>query len=107
MYKKGTIVLIPFPFTDLSGSKVRPAVIMSDGIVDTHLIVTFITTNPKFKSKYSVLIEPSKRNNLKQESFIIVSKITSLDPKIVLGEIGQVEKEIMRDVNNKLKTLLL
>ena len=26
--KKGSIILIPFPFTDLRGSKVRPAVVL-------------------------------------------------------------------------------
>ena len=27
--KRGTVVLTPFPFTDLSGTKVRPAVVVS------------------------------------------------------------------------------
>jgi hypothetical protein len=27
--KKGSVILIPFPFTDLKGSKIRPAVVLS------------------------------------------------------------------------------
>ena len=27
--KKGTVILIPFPFTDLTGSKIRPAVVLT------------------------------------------------------------------------------
>ena len=39
---KGTIVLITFPFTDLSGSKLRPVVILAETIED--VTVAFITT---------------------------------------------------------------
>ena len=39
---KGDIVLITFPFTDLSGSKLRPAVILTQTTLD--LTVSFITT---------------------------------------------------------------
>lgn len=39
---KGDIVLITFPFTDLSGSKLRPVVILVDTTLD--LTTCFITT---------------------------------------------------------------
>ncbi len=41
--KRGTIILTPFPFTDLHGSKVRPALIISnDKRKGEDLIITFI-----------------------------------------------------------------
>jgi len=39
---KGDIVLITFPFTDLSGSKLRPTVVLAKTELD--ITVCFITT---------------------------------------------------------------
>jgi mRNA interferase MazF len=41
---QGDVVLIPFPFADLSGQKVRPAVVVSADPQGTELIVAFITS---------------------------------------------------------------
>jgi len=40
--KKGDIILVPFPFTDLSGSKNRPALVIADSELD--VTVAFIST---------------------------------------------------------------
>ena len=44
----GTIILALFPFTDLSGAKTRPALVVStDNDRRTDLIVCFITSVPR------------------------------------------------------------
>ena len=50
--KKGDIVLIPFPFTDLSGSKLRPAVALY--VNDLDVTVSFITSNLRWKNEFDL-----------------------------------------------------
>jgi len=50
--KKGSVILIPFPFTDLRGSKIRPAVVLSKS--DLDVTICFITSELKWKTEYVV-----------------------------------------------------
>ena len=50
---KGEIVLIPFPFSDFSGAKNRPAVILIE--TDEDVTVAFITTQLKWKTEFDIL----------------------------------------------------
>jgi mRNA interferase MazF len=78
--KKGDIVLIPFPFTNLKGVKRRPAVILYKGELD--VIVTFITSRVKWEENTDLLIVPDQLlNGLKKPSLIRIDKIATLAPK--------------------------
>ena len=61
-YMVGDIVLVPFPFSDLSKNKVRPSVVLSSDKEDYVLV--FITTS-KPKGSLFVEITPNDQNNLK------------------------------------------
>ena len=52
----GTIVLVPFPFSDLSASKLRPAVILADA-GRSDWICAQITSNPYSDSRAVSLAE--------------------------------------------------
>jgi mRNA interferase MazF len=74
---KGDIVLITFPFIDLSGRKLRPSVVL----VDTELDVTvcFITTQLQWQESTDVQLLPTLLNGLRKQSLIRTSKIATLD----------------------------
>ena len=106
--KKGTIVLTRFPFTDLSSSKRRPAIIVSN--VDKNkkdVIVAFISSViPKKISKTDLLIDKSNENfsntGLRKKSIFKMDKLATLEKSIFVGELGFVSKEILTKINLKL-----
>jgi mRNA interferase MazF len=77
---KGDIVLIPFPFSDLSGIKNRPAVVLIDS--EDDVTVCFLSTKLKWQSDCDVLLKPTKLNGLKKTSIIRINKLATIDKEL-------------------------
>ncbi|MBI2257552.1 MAG: type II toxin-antitoxin system PemK/MazF family toxin [Flavobacteriia bacterium] len=101
---KGDIVLISFPFTDLSGTKLRPAVILIESSID--LTVCFITSNLDWKTPTDIILNPSTLNGIKKTSLIRTNKIATIHKNLNKGRIGQLNEKEALMLNEKLKILL-
>jgi len=94
MCKRGDIILVPFPFTDLSSAKVRPALVLSPKREKSlDMIVCFISSQITAENAHSVRIEPKVGNGLKVTSIVRFDKIATLDRRIALGVLGRVSSE--------------
>ena len=101
---KGNIVLITFPFTDLSGNKLRPAVVLAESSLD--FTVCFITSQINFTQETDVLLKPNNTNRLRTESLIRTSKIATLDKSLAKGLLGELTQVELKELNVQLKNLL-
>jgi mRNA interferase MazF len=106
---KGKIVLLPFPFTDLTAAKLRPALVIYEGQED--VVVAFISSKvPSEVSEADVLVtkkDPGfKKSGLKVDSLIKLDKIATVLKDLVVGELGELGEESRREVNQKLRKML-
>jgi len=106
---KGKIVLVPFPFTNLTAAKLRPALVMYDGEKDA--IIVFISSKiPSKLSNVDVLITKErsgfKKTGLKTDSVIKLDKIATVLKDLIVGELGELDEEMRQEVNQKLKKAL-
>jgi len=101
---KGDIVLIPFPFTDLSGNKNRPAIIIIDSEYD--VTVCFITTQLKWHSEFDISIQPSDFNGLKKTSLIRLNKFATIDKDLIIGRLGSLDDHYVNLLNRNLLKIL-
>ncbi len=101
---KGDIVLVPFPFTDLTGNKNRPAVVLIES--EDDVTVCFITTQLKFQSEYDIVVQPTKLNGLKKTSLIKLNKLATLDKELVMGRLGMLDVQYVTLLNKNLIRLL-
>ena len=100
--KRGDIILVPFPFTDLSSQKTRPALILSAGKTEGDLIALAMTsrlTNDALPIEERDLIE----GHLPVRSFVRLDKIATLNISIVKKKVGCVKGDVMLDIVGKFK----
>ncbi len=87
---KGDIILIPFPFTDLTSSKLRPAVVLIE--TNEDLTLSFITSQFKWREPTDIELFPSEQNGIKKKSLIRLSKIATVDRSLAVGKLGELQK---------------
>ncbi|MGY3214685.1 type II toxin-antitoxin system PemK/MazF family toxin [Mucilaginibacter sp. HD30] len=101
---KGDILLITFPFTDLSGTKLRPAVILAE--TGSDLTVCFITSQMQWHESTDLILNPTSTNGLKKLSLLRTSKIATLNIALARGFLGTLTNIELNDLDNSLKQFL-
>ena len=102
MSKAYNIILIPFPLTDLASQKIRPALQLSDP-QDNDIVLCAIST--KKHSSFDIKIAPTKANGLKKVSYIRIDKIATIEKRLALAKLGDIDAKSKSSVQSKLKKL--
>jgi mRNA interferase MazF len=91
IYKPFSVVVVPFPFTDLNAQKKRPAVVISSELFqkhNQHISLIMITTAKNSKWYGDHKIQDLKATGLSVAS-IIRQKIFTIDSRLVVKQIGK------------------
>jgi len=109
-YKKGDIVIIKFPFTDLSNAKKRPALIISNDAVNQtgDYLMVQITSKEKTESLSLPIskIDFAASKELPLKSFIRLHKIFLLNESLIVGKATSVKKPFLDKVVDEVVKLV-
>lgn len=105
-FVKGDVVVIPFPFSDLSASKRRPALVLAK-LKSNDVILCQITSQLVSDEQAIILINSDfKEGNLQKESRIRPNKLFTADSGIILKRVGKIKKEKQNTVVNAIIHIL-
>jgi mRNA interferase MazF len=101
-FVKGDVVVIPFPFSDLSQSKRRPALIIAS--LEGEDTILCQITSKTIKDSYAIAIDSKDftSGSLKQQSNVRPNRIFTADSHIILYKIGKIKKEKMAQITDKI-----
>ena len=108
---KYKIVLIPFPFDDLSASKVRPAVCLTNPVgPHKHVVLVFVTSKTPAPPLESDIILDSRSpgfrtTGLKVTSTIRLHRLMTVTTDLILRQLGELSPEMRSRVKERLTSL--
>jgi mRNA interferase MazF len=108
---KGKVVLVPFPFDDLSATKVRPAICLTEPIgLHCHIILAFISSKIPTDLLGTDLILDSNQDDfistgLQVTSTLRLHRIMTVSSSLIQREIGELSSRMQFEVEKRLKIL--
>ena len=112
--KRGSVALIRYPCTDLTGAKVRPALVLTPDHLRPRLedvLCLFISsTMPEDLLPTDFVLNPEHpaflKTGLKRRSVLRMHKLALLHKTLVLRVSGEGEQTLMHEVNQRLRLAL-
>lgn len=103
---KGDVVVVPFPFSDLTQAKRRPALVVAQ-LEGDDLILCQITSQ-QIRDRYAIALtdEDFETGSLRQTSNIRPNRLFTADQRIVLYQIGHLKRPKMETVISKIVEIL-
>lgn len=102
----GKVILVPFPFSDLSQSKLRPAVVLADAGRGDWVLCQ-VTSNPYGDaSAIRLTDECFSQGSLRIASFARPGKLFTASFGLMLGEVGVLRANVARQIIKAVITIL-
>ena len=105
-FVKGTVVVVPFPFSDLTQAKRRPALIIAE-LEGNDLILCQITSQ-SIRDSYAVSIDDDEFETgaLRQRSNVRPNRIFTADRHIILYRVGHLKPEKVNQIIDMIVDIL-
>lgn len=109
--KRGDVVLVDWPYSDPTGSKLRPAVVVQadflNGLIDDTILVQITRTMHGIPGT-EVVLDPAQEatSGLSHLSFASCANLLTADPALIDQAIGSLSDSAMRQINDCLKKVL-
>jgi len=105
-FVKGDVVVVPFPFSDLSANKKRPALVLANLTGDDVILCQITSKNINDSYAIALTATDFKTGGLPLESNIRPNRLFTADSGIILYRAGELTLDKTRQITNKLIDIL-
>ena len=103
-HNQGDIVLLPYPYTDLSNTKQRPVVIISRNSINKHNFIVAKITSVIRNDQFSFPIKPTNIDTkLKHRSEVRTNEILTVHKSLIIKKFASFNKTALQQLTDKIK----
>ncbi len=95
MFERGDLLLVPFPFSDLSASKRRPVLALTAPDRYGDFIALPVTSRPQTEHGVPLAAVDLTRGTLPAPSWIRTDRIVTLNASLVVKSVGRVSERVV------------
>ncbi|MBI3001585.1 MAG: type II toxin-antitoxin system PemK/MazF family toxin [Deltaproteobacteria bacterium] len=101
-FVKGDVVVVPFPFSDLTQAKRRPALVVA--VLEGDDLLLCQITSQRVRDSYAIPLEDKdfETGSLRQKSNIRPNRLFTADQHLILYKAGRLRNEKIREVVRKI-----
>jgi mRNA interferase MazF len=108
---RGDVVLTQFPFTDLKGASLRPALVVSQGAIGQDVVLAGISSVVRGQiSPTDCLVTATHpefaQTGLRVTSAIRLHKLVTVQTSVVSRRLGRIGPRLQADVDGRLRAVL-
>lgn len=92
MYQPCEVVLLPFPFTDLSANKKRPVLILKASNFQGDFLAVQITSQSGFENALALQQNDFELGLLPKTSYVRPDKLITLNGSLVVQRMGRISE---------------
>ena len=106
--KTGEIILIPFPFAELTHKKVRPAVVICEtkDVYQDIVVCAISSVIPVDLTENEMLLKKDEANNLRVDSVAKIDRIVTAKRSDVIAKLGKLNETNLESFKEKFKSLI-
>jgi len=108
---RGDVVRVDWPFSDRTGSKTRPALVVQADILNGRIadtILVLISRTQRGVGMTEVLIDPAveTQSGLRYASVASCNNLLTIDQSLIVQIIGHLSPATMHQIDDRLKTAM-
>jgi mRNA interferase MazF len=107
-FEFGDVVLVPFPFTDQSTTKKRPAIVVSSQTYNTErpdVIIMAVTSQVRSENTFDIPVAEWQQAGLLKPS-VVKPVIATIEKTLIIKRLGRLGEKDQKTLAESLKAIL-